>query len=187
MNEVSVESLFPTKVATTHIDGHDLVAEIIKQAVSADSGSNLSQPEDWASQVITNFSNPYNFIPDEIVGSVEEALVSLLEKFLPSGAKVSSFDYEYFFNYYNVGHNQEVHAHLPHDFSCVWFLSGNPSDLYFYNANPNNTLEDPAVQFKGNVGDICMFPSRLPHFVKSCAEKGRITVAFNVKSFRFTA
>jgi len=99
-------------------------------------------------------------------------------------------------NTYYKGYHQEIHSHIPSDFSCVIFLDDyddNSSQFYFFNENGRNTpfklkslcndnrhYMDDSWAMKPEKGSIIFFPSHMlhgvtPHF----SEKPRTTVALN--------
>lgn len=97
------------------------------------------------------------------------------------------------YNKYKPGGNQEIHNHLPHHFSGVYYLENtgivnttwyNP-DNYFpggdfdhVNCDPNLIGPDTSMS-KVSEGYIVMFPGPLPHYVPE-VKHDKITISFNI-------
>jgi hypothetical protein len=140
----------------------------------------------WKCNVNTEFfagSDTYVKYIDLVVNDVYPALDCMFNEIpikTPKSSKVKNIWY----NYYEQGHNQEIHTHVPNsNLSGIYLLhleEKNKTVFYSYNSSICG-LSSPVKQLvEAEEGDIIIFPSVLLHYVIPC-EKPRATIAFNIE------
>jgi hypothetical protein len=120
---------------------------------------------------------------DLVVNDVYPALDCMFKE-LPIKTPKSSRVTNIWYNYYEQGHNQEIHSHIPNsNLSGIYLLQleeKNKTVFYSYNSSICG-LSSPVKQLiEAEEGDIIIFPSVLLHYVMPC-EKPRATIAFNIE------
>ena len=93
------------------------------------------------------------------------------------------------YNYYEVGENQDLHEHFPNAFSGIYLLdlSGDVNNTVWYNGSSNFPCDSRSTfnqilskHYDITEGNIIIFPSRLPHHVPPTKNK-KITISFNIR------
>ena len=105
----------------------------------------------------------------------------------------STFLSDLWYNKYESGGNQEIHNHIPHDFSGIYYLEDSGiANTTWYNSNnifPGGAHDyiscDPKVvgenmsMSRVTEGYIVIFPAGLPHYVPE-VKSNKITISFNI-------
>lgn len=146
----------------------------------AKSRNGLEPPDGWFSEFTTNYRQKDRFLPEEVENHVKDAMRQILQS-APCAPITSdaTFDLEYWFNYYDIGQEQEVHDHSSAVLSGIWYLKGSPSDTVFINPMNDYPFQPSCFTVSDEMlGSIIMFPSSCRHYVKA-SKSERMTVAFN--------
>lgn len=142
----------------------------------------------WDCEVITSFPNTDysdSFLRlDRVVNSIVwDPFDRMLDEVKPE-INIDSADLDLiWYNFYQVGHNQEIHDHRNDStFSGIYLLSiDEPNSTVFYNASDKSEVNEYFNTDKLEEGSVILFPAHLPHYVKPCKTNGRITLSFNIK------
>lgn len=93
------------------------------------------------------------------------------------------------YNYYEVGEDQEIHHHYPNTFSVIYLLDMEGINNTVWNNGSSNfpcdSMEvfDEITSESCNIGEgsIIIFPSLIPHYVPPVKSK-KISLSFNIRS-----
>jgi uncharacterized protein (TIGR02466 family) len=190
--------MFPVLVYVEKVENNDLVKDLCMPFVETEYEKQPSTfPDSWDADVFTTFDKEldFNWTP------VFEHYSPILRKFGNSlGLEKSDIDIaNVWFNAYKKSQSQEIHEHLPGQFSAVHYLEYDPevhTPTIFM--NPYGKASVPHMPKMGgsienvpgmwmsqqyiNVtgGDLLIFPSFLEHKVpRQTTDKMRVTVSFN--------
>lgn len=167
---------------------------------------NYNKNNIWNCKCTSSFHNRKDqdfiskIIGDEtlFVNSIFSVYNNMLKKLLEDGS-IGEQDYDVFsdsyiediwYNYYEVGENQDIHEHTPNTFSGIYLLelSGEVNNTVWYNGSSNFPCDSTSIfdnilsdLYKIDEGHIIIFPSGLPHFVPPTKNK-KITVSFNIRT-----
>ena len=157
-----------------------------------------------SSKVLSSFhfkDNEFLFNHEELVSSIWDAYNQCVFYLQEDGwvhphAKdqySASYISDIWYNKYEPGGNQEIHNHVPHDFSGVYYLEDSEiANTTWYNCNnifPGGNFDhincnsklvgDNTSMSKVTEGYIVIFPAGLSHYVPE-VKSSKITISFNI-------
>jgi hypothetical protein len=199
MSEYS-KKIFPITYYHCNIKNNNHLKDLLVHKIM-NTYDDLLDPNWFTNKVKTSFNTPEKnkevFSKENDI--IHEEYSTCLSKFFDKPYKISISDFWY--NCYIDGEYQEEHNHLgnifnPNTFSCVHFLSFDPTrhkPLVFY--DPMEKIRSNSLEFDSNnysqlisldikEGDFVMFPSYLNHSVEASPKTEdypRITISFNLR------
>lgn len=194
--------LFPSLIYKTSVKDNKQIQSLCKSYVENEYELNPSTFVDaWDADVFTTYGRDIDFPWREIFEHYSEIFEDLKQSYNIKGYPSVT---EAWFNAYKQNQYQEIHEHLPGQFSAVHYISYDPNEHLptifinpnrqvaisnspkFINDNPDDVPNTWAAQsfIKVDEGDLIIFPSYLEHKVpRQKSTKLRITLSFNLNYF----
>jgi hypothetical protein len=160
---------------------------------------------EWTCKSTSSFHQEYDenninevLIRNELLfNSIFKSYNSMLDELLSSGT-ISEIAHEIWkdcyikdswYNYYEVGEDQEIHQHYPNTFSVIYLLDMEGVNNTVWNNGPSNFPcegmevfdETSSKLYDLDEGNIIIFPSLIPHYVPPVKSK-KISISFNIRA-----
>jgi len=190
--------LFPSTLYLIKTKNHDTIKKACLDYIVPEYEKNPSTfVEAWDADVWTTYNQENNFPWKEIVPLYLEELRSFS---MDLGIVGNPMVREAWLNAYKENQHQEIHEHLPGQFSCIHYVAYNSDDhlpTIFMNPYRQVALSNSPNFFGGpdgipgtwtgqsyikvEEGDLLIFPSFLEHKVpKQKSDNLRVTLSFNL-------
>lgn len=194
-----IVDLFPSQVYVNRVVQHDMIKGLTLDYVEKEYEKDPSTFVDkWDSNVFTTYGKNDNFPWDKIIPRYKQTFDEIKELY---GIEGMAHVREAWFNGYKEDQYQEIHDHIPNQFSCIHLLSYDETEHLppiflspFRQVSVTNSPEfiskdpkdkPPTWAYQSSVsakeGDIIIFPSYLEHKVpRQSSSKLRVTISFNL-------
>lgn len=191
-------SLFSVQVYKNKVFNHEEIKRKSIHFVKSEYQKNPSSfPDAWDADVFTTYGKNTNFPWVDLIPLYQENLIELANLY---GIVGDAYVTDAWFNAYKKNQHQEIHEHLPGQFSAVHYLAYDAEvhsptlflspyrQVSMSNSPPfgnNNPSQIPPTWNQLAVlnveeGDLLIFPSFLEHKVaRQTSNKLRATIAFN--------
>jgi len=199
-----IVDLFPSQVYINRVLQHDMIKGLCLDYVENEYNKSPSTFVDrWDSDVFTTYGKDDLFPWNQIIPRYKQTFEELQNIY---GIKGSPCVKEAWFNGYKTNQFQEIHDHIPNQFSCIHLLSFDKDDHLppvflspFRQVSVTNSPEfiydnikdrPPTWSYQSTIdakeGDIIIFPSYLEHKVpRQTSDKLRVTISFNLNFINY--